>query len=222
MATAMNPTRAINEEVKVGPRALDGELVIPPAPAGLVLFAHGSGSSRFSTRNRWVAGVLQRQHLATLLFDLLEEDEAADRRQVFDIALLARRIVQALDWTRQRDDLSGLRIGLFGASTGAAAALVAAAARPATVGALVSRGGRPDLAADALDQVQAPTLLIVGGADTEVLELNRLAYRRLACTKRLEVVPRATHLFEEPGALDSVAELAAAWFENHLAHWISR
>ncbi len=205
------------DQVQIGAKKLGGELIVPPAPIGLVVFAHGSGSSRTSPRNRWVAGVLQRQHLATLLFDLLDDDEAADRRLVFDIALLARRVGQALDWARQRDDLAGLRIGLFGASTGAAAALVAAASRPAAVSALVSRGGRPDLALDLLEQVQAPTLLIVGGADPEVLALNRLAYRRLGCTKRLEVVPEATHLFDEPGALDAVAELAAAWFETHLA-----
>lgn len=205
------------DQVQVGPKQLEGELVVPPAPVGLVLFAHGSGSSRASPRNRWVAGVLQRQHLATLLFDLLDDEEAADRALVFDIGLLARRLVQALDWTRQREELAGLRIGLFGASTGAAAALVAAASRPAAVSAVVSRGGRPDLALDLLEQVQAPTLLIVGGADTEVLALNRLAFRRLGGTKRLEVVPGATHLFEEPGALDNVAELAAAWFETHLA-----
>lgn len=210
------PTR---EAVEIGALALRGELVVPRAPAGLVLFAHGSGSSRASSRNRWVAGVLEGRSLATLRFDLLTDEEAADRRKVFDIALLAQRVVQALDWARQREDLAGLRIGLFGASTGAAAALVAAAARPAGVAALVSRGGRPDLAADSLPRVQAPTLLIVGGADTEVLELNRLAYRQLACTKRLEIVPQATHLFEEPGALDSVAEMAAAWFETHLARW---
>ena len=217
MGPSITPSATAGELVRIGPHGLDGELRVPAKPAGLVLFAHGSGSSRGSPRNRWVAGVLQRQRLATLLFDLLDADEAADRRAVFDIGLLARRVAQALDWTRQREVLAGLRIGIFGASTGAAAALVAAAARPAMVGALVSRGGRPDLASEVLEQVQAPTLLIVGGADTEVLELNRLAYRHLGCTKRLEVVPRATHLFEEPGALASVAELAASWFETHLA-----
>lgn len=202
--------------VRVGPKALGGELVVPIDSVGLVVFAHGSGSSRFSPRNRWVASMLQRQHLATLLFDLLDENEAADRSFVFDAPMLAHRVVQALDWVRQRNDLAGLQIGLFGASTGAAAALIAAAARPAAVGATVSRGGRPDLAHDALEQVQAPTLLIVGGDDAEVLALNRSAYRRLNCKKRLEVVPRARHLFEEPGALDAVASLAADWFENHL------
>jgi pimeloyl-ACP methyl ester carboxylesterase len=203
--------------VHIGPQALPGDLVVPSGATGLVLFAHGSGSSRLSERNRWVAGVLQRRRLATLLFDLLSDDEAADRRNVFDIPLLGERVVQALDWASARADLAGLPIGLFGASTGAAAALEAAAARPGQVAAVVSRGGRPDLAADSLAGVVAPTLLIVGGADHEVLELNRMALRRLECKKRLEIVPRATHLFEEAGALDSVADLAAAWFESHLA-----
>lgn len=209
---------AIATAVHVGPKALAGELVIPVDPTGLVVFAHGSGSSRSSPRNRWVAGVLHGRRLATLLFDLLAEDEAADRQAVFDIALLARRVVQALDWARQRDELAALHIGLFGASTGAAASLVAAATRPAAVGAVVSRGGRPDLATEALEKVQAPTLLVVGGEDTDVLALNRTAFRRLSCTKRLEVVPRADHLFNDPGALDAVAALAADWFETHLGH----
>lgn len=218
MQTVPGPAAAIATAVHVGPKALAGELVVPPDPAGLVIFAHGSGSSRLSPRNHWVAGVLQSHGLATLLFDLLAENEAADRQAVFDIALLARRMVQALDWARQRDELAALRIGLFGASTGAAASLVAAATRPAAVGAIVSRGGRPDLAAEVLDKVQAPTLLVVGGDDTEVLALNRKAFRRLGCTKRLEVVPRADHLFNDPAALDAVAALAADWFETHLGH----
>ena len=206
-----------SEQVRVGASALPGDLILPAAAAALVLFVHGSGSSHLSGRNRGVAAVLHRQRLATLLFDLLTETEATDRRNVFDLALLVERVAQALDWVGQRPDLADLRIGLFGASTGAAAALVAAAARPGRIGAVVSRGGRPDLAATALRRVNAPTLLIVGGADTQVLELNREAMRRLTCNKRLEVVPGATHLFEEPGALGSVAELAAAWFETHLA-----
>ncbi len=204
--------------VHIGPKALAGELVVPPEPAGLVVFAHGSGSRGSSPRNRWVAGVLQARGLATLLFDLLGDDEVADQHAMFDIALLARRVVQALDWARQRDELAALHIGLFGASTGAAAALVAAATRPAAVGAVVSRGGRPDLATEMLDKVQAPTLLVVGGEDTEVLTLNRASFRRLGCTKRLEVVPRADHLFNDPAALDAVAALAADWFETHLGH----
>jgi putative phosphoribosyl transferase len=184
---------------------------------GLVVFAHGSGSSRLSARNRRVASVLQRHGLATLLFDLLTEPEAADRSKVFDIDLLSQRVLQVLSWVELQPVLAGLRVGLFGASTGAAAALVAAAARSGSVGAVVSRGGRPDLAANALPSVSAPTLLIVGGEDKEVLELNRRALRLLTCNKRLEVLPAAGHLFEEPGTLNSVAEMAAAWFENHLA-----
>jgi dienelactone hydrolase len=180
------------------------------------VFAHGSGSSRLSRRNRWVAEVLQQHELSTLLFDLLDDDEAADRRKVFDIQLLSERMQQALDWADGQAGLAGMSVGLFGASTGAAAALCAAAARPGRVAAVVSRGGRPDLAAACLPLVHAPTLLIVGGADPEVLALNRLALRELRCNKRLEVVPGATHLFEEPGALRSVAQLAAAWFETHL------
>ena len=205
-----------SEQVWVGAQALPGDLHVAPDAVALVLFAHGSGGSRLSGRNRGVAAVLHEHRLATLLFDLLTESEAVDRGNVFDVALLGQRMVQALDWVGQRADLAGLRIGLFGASTGAAAALVAAAARPGRVGAVVSRGGRPDLAGDALPRVSAPTLLIVGGADTQVLALNRDAMRRLTCNKRLEVVPGATHLFEEPGALGSVAELAAGWFETHL------
>ena len=206
-----------SERVRVGALGLPGDLNTLADSAALVVFAHGSGSSRLSGRNRSVAVALQRHRLATLLFDLLTEPEAADPSNVFDIALLGDRLVQALDWVAQRPDLAGLRIGLFGASTGAAAALVAAAARPGRVGAVVSRGGRPDLAANALARVSAPTLLIVGSADPQVLDLNRQALRALSCNKRLEVVPGATHLFEEPGALGSVAELAAAWFETHLA-----
>ena len=208
--------RRPGRQVRIGPRGLRGDLQQPGSARALVLFAHGSGSSRLSRRNRWVAAVLQRHRLSTLLFDLLDADEAADRRKVFDIGLLAERLGQALDWAAGDAALGGLSVGLFGASTGAAAALCAAAARPGRVAAVVSRGGRPDLAGPSLAQVQAPTLLIVGAADAEVLALNRQALRELRCQKRLEVVPGATHLFEEPGALDSVAELAAAWFDTHL------
>jgi putative phosphoribosyl transferase len=204
------------EQVQVGVSALPGELDVPAGAVALVMFVHGSGSSRLSVRNRWVAEVLQQHRLATLLFDLLSDEEGADRHNVFDIEMLGERVGEALDWSAQRADLNDRPVGLFGASTGAAAALAAAAQWPGRVGAVVSRGGRPDLAADSLPHVVAPTLLIVGGADREVLELNRRALRQLACTKRLEVVPDATHLFEEPGALDSVAELAASWFERHL------
>lgn len=205
------------EEVRVGSRALPGELIDVADPLGLVLFVHGSGSSRTSPRNRFVAEVLHRHRLATLLFDLLTDAEAADRRNVFDIALLSRRVEEALAWLQMRADVGHLPVGLFGASTGAAAALCAAAAQPARVGAVVSRGGRPDLAEDHLEHVQAPTLLIVGGDDTEVLGLNRFAARRLHCLHRLEIVPGATHLFEEPGTLEQVAAHASEW----LARWLA-
>lgn len=199
--------------LSIGPRKLEGELCLVDPPAGIVVFAHGSGSSRHSRRNRQVAEFLQRKGLGTLLFDLLTEDEAANRANVFDIPLLAQRMKEAVDCLSSGSDQP---LGLFGASTGAGAALVAAALRPEVVKAVVSRGGRPDLAGDALDDVLAPTLLIVGGADTEVLALNRAALARMHCEKRLEVVPRATHLFEEAGALDAVAALAGDWFVQHL------
>ena len=204
------------EAVRIGPHALPGELARPARAVGLVVFAHGSGSSRNSPRNRFVATVLHEHRLATLLFDLLGEDEANDRRRVFDIALLCRRLVEAIDWLRERDDAQQARrrVGLFGASTGAAAALQAAAARPGQVSALDLRGGRADLAAD-IARVQAPTMLIVGGADSEVLQGNRAALHQLHCEKRLEIVPGATHLFDEPGALAAVAHLAADWCVHH-------
>jgi pimeloyl-ACP methyl ester carboxylesterase len=200
---------------------LAGDLVVPAGALALVIFAHGSGSSRFSPRNRFVAGVLNQAGLATLLFDLLTAaEEDLDRysgRYRFDIPLLATRLEAATVWAKTVPELAGLRVGYFGASTGAAAALIAAANRPAEVGAIVSRGGRPDLAADYLDRVQAPTLLIVGGNDWPVLDLNRRALEKLRCEARLEVVPGAGHLFEEPGALERVAELARDWFKLHLA-----
>ncbi len=199
----------------VGPRRLDGLLTQPETAAGLVVFAHGSGSSRFSPRNTFVAESLQARGFATLLFDLLNEAEASDRRNVFDIPLLAARVGEAIDWARNLDDLANLKIGLFGASTGAAAALVAAANMPAGVAAVVSRGGRPDLAEAMLENVRAPTLLIVGGADYGVIELNEAAFARLACEKRLDIVPSATHLFEEPGTLETVINLAGDWFYAH-------
>lgn len=205
------------EAVKVGALGLPGELVVPEHPAGLVVFAHGSGSSRLSPRNAFVAHVLQELGLGTLLFDLLHSTEAADRRNVFDIGLLGARVAAALVWLAQRSDLAGLRLGLFGASTGAAAALHAAAEFPGRIGAVVSRGGRPDLAGERLGRVGAPTLLIVGGLDAEVLQLNREAMRAMTCRKRLEIVPGANHLFDEPGTLDAAAHLAGAWFQTHLA-----
>jgi putative phosphoribosyl transferase len=202
-------------EVRVAPNDLPGTLLLPAQARAVVAFAHGSGSGRFSPRNRQVAARLHEEGVGTLLFDLLNEQEAEDRRNVFDIALLARRLGEAVDFLRAQPTTRALPLGLFGASTGAAAALVAAARRPAEVSAVVSRGGRPDLAGDALAQVRAPTLLIVGGADTEVLMLNRAAARRMTCRCELEVVPGATHLFEEPGALERVADLAARWFGAH-------
>jgi putative phosphoribosyl transferase len=196
---------------------LIGDLTRPADERALVIFAHGSGSSRRSSRNRAVARTLQRAGFATLLLDLLDAREGERRDLVFDIPLLARRVAAAIGWAREHAGLRARPIGLFGASTGAAAALSAAAQRPADVGAIVSRGGRPDLAADDLAAVRAPVLLVVGGADEQVLALNRSAAARLQAPHRLEVVPGAGHLFEEPGALEQVAALAAAWFDEHLA-----
>jgi len=198
--------------LELGHHRLPGELALPDRASGIVVFAHGSGSSRMSPRNRRVAGWLQQRGLATLLFDLLGEDEARDRRRVFDIGLLAGRLAEAVDQLAVLPQAQGLAVGLFGASTGAAAALVCAADRPAAIGAVVSRGGRPDLAGARLHDVRARTLLIVGGADHEVLALNRLALRELRCEAVLEVVLGATHLFEEPGTLEAAATLAADWF----------
>ena len=195
--------------------ALPGDLTIPGQAIAVVVFAHGSGSSRRSPRNARVADRLHREGLGTLLFDLLTDAEAEDRRKVFDIELLARRLGAAVGWVRGRSELDGLPVGLFGASTGAAAALVVAAATR-DITAIVSRGGRPDLAGEALERVTAPTLLVVGGMDRQVLGLNRAAQARMRCETRLEIVPGATHLFEEPGGLDRVAELAAAWFTDHV------
>jgi len=206
------------QAVHVGPHALAGTLDIPARSHSLVVFAQGRGSSWLSGRNRWVAEVLHQHALSTLLFDLLAGDEAADRRKVFDIGLLSERVQHALDWAADQPVLAGMSVGMLVASTGAAAALCAAAARPGSLAALVSSGGRPDLARDSLPRVHAPTLLIVGGRDREVLTLNRQALRQLRCNKRLEVVPGATQLFEEPGAMGSVALLAASWFETHLGH----
>jgi len=221
MGASANPflsvTAAIDRSVTIGGKALDGLLRGPAVPKGLVIFAHGSGSSRFSPRNTYVAQHLQSAGMATLLFDLLSEAEAGDRSRVFDIALLADRLREAVDWARADGDAGSLPIGLFGASTGAAAALVAAADAPEAVRAVVSRGGRPDLAGESLLRVRAPTLFIVGGADDIVLQLNRAALAALTCEKSLEIVPGATHLFEEPGALDEVIDAAGAWFGRFLA-----
>ena len=199
---------------------LEGNLTLPEESRAIVLFAHGSGSSRHSPRNRYVARVLNEAKLATLLIDLLTlHEEVVDARTAqlrFDIDLLAERLVDATDWLTQFPDTKHLRIGYFGASTGAAAALAAAAVRPDAVRAIVSRGGRPDLAGAALTSVQAPTLLIVGEHDDQVVQLNRQALTQLRCEKRLVIVPGATHLFEEAGALDEVARLASGWFQRHL------
>jgi dienelactone hydrolase len=207
--------------IEVGSVLLEGNLSLPEGARGIVLFAHGSGSSRLSPRNRHVAKLLNQARLATLLVDLLSpEEEAVDLRTAqlrFNIGLLAERLVGITDWLVKEPDAQPLRIGYFGASTGAAAALVAAAERPKMVRAVVSRGGRPDLAGPALAHVEAPTLLIVGGNDLLVIELNRAALVQLRSEKRLVIVPGATHLFEEPGALDEVARLAREWFERYLA-----
>lgn len=207
-------------QISLGPVMLDGDLSIPHGARGIVVFAHGSGSSRRSPRNRSVAQVLRDGGLATLLFDLLTPaEEAMDLHTAhfrFDIDLLARRLVGAADWLTQQPETSTLRVGYFGASTGGGAALVAAAERPAAVGAVVSRGGRPDLAGAALARVRAPTLLIVGGHDPQVIALNRQALAQLRAETWLEIIPGATHLFEEPGALEEVARLARHWFLRHL------
>jgi putative phosphoribosyl transferase len=213
-------TKEQSVRVPAGQVTLEGNLNLPDAAGGIVLFAHGSGSSRHSPRNRYVAQLLNDAKLATLLADLLTPDEEAiDMRTAhlrFDIGLLARRLIAVTDWLTGQPLTRALRIGYFGASTGAGAALVAAAERADAVGAVVSRGGRPDLAGPALPRVRAPTLLIVGGNDFQVIELNRAAYAQLRCEKQLVIIPGATHLFEEPGALDEVARLARDWFERYL------
>jgi putative phosphoribosyl transferase len=203
-------------EVRVGQNKVAGLLGVPDAAQGLVIFAHGSGSGRKSPRNNYVATRLREAGFATLLMDLLTPQEEADRANVFDINLLAQRLVEAVDWASHTEETANLPLGYFGASTGAAAALVAAADSPRDIAAIVSRGGRPDLAGSALGRVAAPTLLIVGGADEPVIALNRSAYERLRCEKDLVIVPRATHLFEEPGALDRVIEHCSRWFQRFL------
>jgi putative phosphoribosyl transferase len=207
-------------QVPAGTVTLDGNLTLPEDAQAIVLFAHGSGSSRHSPRNRYIARVLSEAKLATLLIDLLTlHEEVIDTRTAhlrFDIDLLAERLVDATDWLTQFPDTKHLPIGYFGASTGAAAALAAAAVRSDVVGAVVSRGGRPDVAGSALPRVRTPTLLIVGGDDRQVIELNRVALAQLRCEKQLVIVPAATHLFEEPGALDEVARLARDWFQRYL------
>jgi len=203
-------------QIQAGHAVLSGNLTIPENAVALILFAHGSGSSRHSPRNQLVARTINRASLGTLLFDLLTpEEEALDiytREQRFNIDLLAERLVHATKWARQQEKTRDLRLGYFGSSTGGAAALVAAAELPQDIGAVVSRGGRPDLAGDALPKVQAPTLLIVGGNDDIVIELNEMARDQMRCELKLEIIPGATHLFEEAGALERVAKLASDWF----------
>lgn len=208
-------------EVASGPLNLQADLKVPQLARGVVLFAHGSGSSRHSPRNQYVAEILNQAGLATLLLDLLtpdeEEAERSTRHLRFNISMLAERLIHATDWLAQSSLTRNLKIGYFGASTGAAAALVAAADRPKAIRAIVSRGGRPDLAGPTLPKVQAPTLLIVGGHDQPVITMNQDALDQLRAVKKLEIVPDATHLFEEPGALEAVAQMAQQWFEQYLA-----
>lgn len=204
------------QAVRIEPNGLEGLLGMNDMPQGLVLFAHGSGSGRHSPRNNYVASGLRQAGMVTLLLDLLRPEEEDDRAKVFDIPLLASRLLDATRWARQQRDLAQLPIGYFGASTGAGAALVAAAEPSVEVAAVVSRGGRPDLAGPALARVRAPTLLIVGGLDMPVIDLNKQALAQLNCDKELTIVPGATHLFEEPGTLAQVLALAAGWFARHL------
>jgi putative phosphoribosyl transferase len=217
MTAVGNNTTEREVIIPAGRHGLPGTLTLPAQPEGIVLFAHGSGSSRHSPRNQAVARQLRAAGLGTLLFDLLSEDEGTMRGKVFDIGLLARRLRGATEWVAMQPEARGLLLGYFGASTGAAAALKAAADTGLPVHAVVSRGGRPDLAGDDLARVSAPTLLIVGSRDEGVLELNRRAFARLSCPKRLVVVPGATHLFEEPGTLEEAARWATDWFERHLS-----
>lgn len=220
MNTESSQTNTIPMYLPLSAGAIEGELIVPNAIKGVVIFAHGSGSSRFSPRNQRVAQFLRAEHLGTLLLDLLTPQEAEvdelTREYRFDIPFLAERLMLASEWLAGRDETRTLPFGYFGASTGAAAALIAAANAPERVQAIVSRGGRPDLAEAALEHVAAPTLLIVGGRDPEVLELNRQALELLRCERHLEIVTGATHLFEEPGALERVTRLATDWFVQHL------
>lgn len=211
-----NAKRTDVNEIRIGTRRLEGLLTRPRNPTGIVVFVHGSGSSRFSPRNRFVADELSKAGFATLLFDLLAEEEARDRANIFDIPLLATRVGEALAAVRQDVSTRDLRIGLFGASTGAAAALVAAALHPSDVAAIVSRGGRPDLAGGHLSNVRSPTMLIVGSSDVEVIRLNRAAMEQMSCVKGLRIIPGASHLFEEVGTLEQVVEEAQFWFRIHL------
>lgn len=215
-----NETLAVSLTIPAGNVALAGDLALPPNAGGIVLFVHGSGSSRHSSRNKYVAHVLQAADIGTLLFDLLtEEEEGVDlrtRHLRFDIELLAQRLIEVTRWVRQQAQTHHLKIGYFGASTGGGAALVAAAALGNEVSAVVSRGGRPDLAGEALARVSTPTLLLVGGWDTPVIGMNREAYEQLHCEKAMKIIPAASHLFEEPGKLEDVARLSAEWFMHYM------
>jgi len=213
---AYSPSPIEEREVRVSPIGLEGTLTLPRDAKAIILFAHGSGSSRHSPRNVFVARELNHAGFGTFLFDLLTERESRDRRNVFDIDLLADRLVMATAWMAESEAAARLPIGYFGASTGVAAALVAAVRSPREISAIVSRGGRPDLAGAALAKVRSPTLLIVGGQDVEVLELNRRALAELSCVKALNIVPGATHLFPERGALEDVVQMARTWFVEHL------
>ena len=221
MATGVR-LQTVKEElgIPVGALTLRGDLLVPEDAAGLVIFAHGSGSGRLSPRNQFVAEVIRRRNIGTLLFDLLtEEEESVDiytRHLRFDVSLLAERLVAVAKWTAQQQDTDGLPKGFFGASTGAGGALVAAAEIGSGIRAVVSRGGRPDLAGDALGRVETPVLLIVGGHDEPVIEMNQEAYEKLQSVKEIKIVPGASHLFEEPGTLETAAQLAADWFEKYL------
>ena len=211
------PHRMNTVHIPAGSVELDGDLALPPSSGGVVLFAHGSGSSRLSPRNTYVAGILQQRGIGTLLFDLLTREEDRNYETRFDISLLTQRLLSATAWLQGRPQTQALKLGYFGASTGAAAALRAAAEMGNQISAVVSRGGRPDLAGElALRRVHAPTLLIVGAADYEVVELNRQAYALMHCTKQLKLIPGATHLFEEEGTLEQAANAAADWFAQHL------
>ena len=212
----MRPPTALQVRISEDGVSLNGVLGLPDQPRGVIAFAHGSGSGRFSPRNQFVARHLEEGGFATLLLDLLTPDEADDRRKVFDIDLLADRLLLAQDWLSKHPRTIGLQVGYFGASTGAGAALQAAARKPEVVGAVVSRGGRPDLAGPFLRHVTAPTLLLVGGADGPVIDMNREALGLLTCPKQLVIVPGATHLFEEPGTLEQVADRALRWFQQYV------
>ncbi len=213
----MADTAERHVRIPLGSMMLEGTMAVPKRAKGLVIFAHGSGSSRKSPRNNYVARELRKQGIGTLLFDLLSEEEDYVYENRFNIQLLAERLTAATKWAMKQPEAKGLRIGYFGSSTGSAAAIISATARSSGIDAIVSRGGRPDLAMSYLGMVKAPTLFIVGGSDDVVIDLNKQAYYNMRCEKEMEIIPRATHLFEEPGALESVAKLAAKWFKKHLS-----